>query len=119
MWIAARALEVPEDELAHSVELLETFRGDPWERAARERDEAFSSPEVLRMVEQLKRMSVGVPPEESYAPEEVEDAAPPAKRSTFDRWFDLVTDPEHVWSETEAMPAAWVGAIRFATGEGR
>lgn len=118
MWIAARTLEVPEDELAHSVELLETFRGDPWGRAGRERDEAFSSPEVLRMAERLKRLSMGLSLEDPDAPDGAEAASPPT-RSTFDRWFDLVTDREHVRSEVEEIPAAWVGATRFATGEGR
>ncbi len=71
------------------------------------------------MTEILRRMSGRDAPNRlgPEAREEEEPAAQtPAERSTFDRWFDLVTDPEHVRSELQEFPAAWAGAMRFAGG---
>jgi hypothetical protein len=113
MWIATTALGVTDRELQHTVELLRQFPLDPWGRAGRERDEALTSPETVRLLEAIRRLNAGLPADE--APVEAEDE-PAAERSTFDEWFDLVTDPEHVRVETREMPVAWAGALRFVAG---
>jgi hypothetical protein len=35
------------------------------------------------------------------------------KEELFDEWFELVTDPEHLHSESSSFSAAWQGAIDF------
>ncbi len=118
MWIATRALEVPENELRWLADSLETFRRDPWGWAHASLDKAFADPQIIRTIERITGRTV--PPLTSRSPGPAATAVEgPAERSTFDRWFDAVTHPEHVRSEVEEIPAAWLGAIRFLTHDRR
>jgi hypothetical protein len=38
-------------------------------------------------------------------------------REGFARWWQLVTDPEHVSVEKSQMPEAWCGAKAYMDGE--
>lgn len=88
---AQRATLEDVDEIC---DLLERYKGQPWEREAPER--VFGAALV--------------------GGGDTAHAAPPS-REQFDRWWGLVTDGGHVAAEVAQLGAAWEGAIRFVAGD--
>lgn len=72
-----------------------TCKGDPWKRVAAE-------------------LKAGPQAALDSSTGELQPA--PATRAQLERWWALVTDPEHVQSETSQMQKAWEGATQFSQG---
>jgi len=102
--------------LDHTCDLLEECKGDPWQRTAVARDEAFAP-----LLELRKKMPNASEKEFAAAmakiSEENDDTSfGPPSIEQLERWWRLVTDLEHVESEASQMQAAWEGAVKFQQG---
>jgi len=89
----AAALAAPED-IDRDTLLLQEFRGNPWQRN--------SVPDVFGSATEAPTASPTWPP----------------SRSSFNRWWDVVTDREHVLAELPHMQIAWEGSIKFQSDMG-
>jgi len=93
LFFAAAQQAMPEDVDARC-DLLERYKGQPWEREAPER--IFSA---------------------ALAGEGDATHTAPLSREQFDRWWSLVTDGQHIETEMSQLGAAWEGAIQFLAGD--
>jgi hypothetical protein len=94
--ILSSAKATDSQALAVTNQRLKTYKGDPWKRTAIERDEAFA---------RIRPGGVDASP--------ATVSGGPASEAQLDQWSVLATDPDHVRSEADHLPAAWDGAIEF------
>ncbi len=81
-------------------ENLARYKGDPWARASAEFKEGMKAFDPGAKTGELRPGTKAVKP----------------TRSHLERWWALVTDPQHVESETSQMQKAWEGSLRFLKG---
>lgn len=102
VMFAAALADTSAEEFRKSCELMQRYWCKPWERASEERRRALSDAVARRQQDRT---------EDATEVHQFSDSG------VFDRWWTLVTDPEHVEAELQEMPAAWVGAIAYQRGE--
>jgi hypothetical protein len=90
LFLASQSAEL--GDIEKSCESLAMYKVDPWGRTSAEFKRALR--------EAGKQTHAG-------------ENATPISRQQFERWWTLVTDPEHVQSEASQMRKAWEGAIQL------
>lgn len=91
--LALKAL--PSTDLKRRIEYLRRYKGKPWART------------TVELEEGLLRSLV-----------HIDEEQPNFDERLFDEWFSLVTDSEHLKSESGNFRTAWEGAVQFRCGQG-
>lgn len=91
LFISAKNFTTLEDLDVNS-DRMDQYKGDPWRRT------------MVVLKEGLKR---------SDATSTTKRKSGLPTRASFERWWNIVSNPEHVQSETSQMKAAWKGAIEI------
>ncbi len=98
--------------LQEASDLLQKHWCEPWERATEEWSSAIS-----RFSAPFKAMREGRTADASSSMDRLtEEFRSVADGAAFERWWRLVTHPDHVAAERAALPEAWSGALAMAEG---
>jgi hypothetical protein len=95
------------EDLDAAIESLSRYRTQPWERA---------SAEFKTALEKARPTLSGL---QNVGEEQFARPAKPVTEVQFERWWSIVTNPQHVQAETSQMDAAREGALSMLRREGR
>jgi hypothetical protein len=111
-----KAATIVKEDLNTKTEQMKKYRCDPWGRASAAVGEFFG--EMRQYLQEEKK-------KDQFKQKRRIDAIQQktklnsAKIDQFERWWDIVTEPEHVRAEISEMQRAWEGATNWDVFKGR